>query len=276
MRLRSFKSKVTPEKIRRLRFSSSAVLSDLVTDLSENFAVKKRKISGKVSDFDEKEERLSYKKMKKRANLSKFNVKESIKSLKTSCNTPNQPVITDFIERKPMQEHGYDYKLFADKVRKITIQNLSPKTLLKSNKGILHTKTKMAFFDDLRDRVVKLKSFKEDDLPFTKAIKLPDIIWQEVDNDVLTDEEQKKSAVKKENNWLSETFQHLKKDKCYISKNLGILKYKKNILKSSWNNDGNKQNNKVNNKKNKKKYSDNEDDSDYIPDESTLMDLEDD
>lgn len=268
MKLRSFGSKITPLKSKFSRYNSSSVLSSLMTDLSEKYNINSR-ISSKRNS-----ENIKHKTKKKNYLLSKFNIKDSIKSLKTSCNTPNiTKVKSDFLVRKPLQEHGYDYKMFADKIRKITIQNLTPKTLKKFNAGIIHTKTKMEFTDESTNKIIKIKSFKEDDLPFTKGIKLPDIIWQELDNDVLTDEEQKKNAFLKEQKWLSETFDHMKKDKSYLNKNLGIIKYDKNIIKCKPYKERIK-NIKDNKKKYKEDYQEDESDSDYIPDESTLIEAE--
>ena len=41
------------------------------------------------------------------------------------------------------------------------------------------------------------KKYKEDEISFAKNQILPEIKWQDYDNDVLTSEEQKKSAIKK-------------------------------------------------------------------------------
>ena len=50
-----------------------------------------------------------------------------------------------------------------------------------------------------------IKKYKEDDITFTKNKILPEIKWQDFDNDVLTSEEQKKGAIKRELKALGET-----------------------------------------------------------------------
>ena len=84
----------------------------------------------------------------------------------------------------------------------------------------LYTKEKIDFYDELTNKHYKIKKFKEDEVTFTHSTILPEIQWQSVDNDVLTDEEQMNHANKKLMNWLGDAIKNIKKNEKYLSENI--------------------------------------------------------
>ena len=84
----------------------------------------------------------------------------------------------------------------------------------------VYTKEKLDFYDELFDKHIKIKKFKEDDLPFTKSKILPEIIWQKVENDIKTDDEQMSDAKEKLMNWLGDGIKLLKKDPKYFNEHI--------------------------------------------------------
>ena len=90
----------------------------------------------------------------------------------------------------------------------------------KYNKRRIYTKEKLDFYDELFDKHIKIKKFKEDDLPFTKSKILPEIIWQKVENDIKTDDEQMSDAKEKLMNWLGDGIKLLKKDPKYFNEHI--------------------------------------------------------
>ena len=71
-----------------------------------------------------------------------------------------------------------------------------------------------------------IKKYKEDEITFTKNKIIPEIKWQNYDNDVLTSEEQKKAAIKKEIKNLGETI-------IRIQNNVNFFKYNVSMYKLS-------------------------------------------
>jgi len=65
------------------------------------------------------------------------------------------------------------------------------------------------FKNEITKKLHYMKKYKEDDFSFTKNSIVPEIKWQEYDNDVLTSEEQKKYAIKREINFLGDTIKRI-------------------------------------------------------------------
>ena len=71
-----------------------------------------------------------------------------------------------------------------------------------------------------------VKKYKEDEITFTKNKILPEVKWQNYDNDTLTSDEQKKCALKKELKNLGETIKR-------IQNNIDFFKFNVNMYKLS-------------------------------------------
>ena len=92
------------------------------------------------------------------------------------------------------------------------------------------TKEKETFYDEMLNKVVKLKKFKEDEVSFTSSEICPEIQWQKLDNDVKTDEEQIKNGQEMLLGWIGDTIKMIKKDEKYLNANVSHgfkLKYAK-------------------------------------------------
>ena len=85
----------------------------------------------------------------------------------------------------------------------------------------------MEFENEVTKKMHYVKQYKEDDITFTKSKILPEIQWQDLDNDVQTDEDQKKSAIKKEVNWLGEAIKQMQTDEKYFNHNVTMYKLSK-------------------------------------------------
>ena len=85
----------------------------------------------------------------------------------------------------------------------------------------------MEFENEVTKKMHYVKQYKEDDITFTKSKILPEIQWQDLDNDVQTDEDQKKSAIKKEVNWLGEAIKQMQNDEKYFNHNVAMYKLSK-------------------------------------------------
>lgn len=90
---------------------------------------------------------------------------------------------------------------------------------LKQNK-IIKAKEKIELYDELFNQTIKIKQFKEDNIPFTHCRFLPKVQWMKIDNDIKTDDEQLSDATKMLHNWLGETIKYMKENDCYMSKNI--------------------------------------------------------
>ncbi len=82
----------------------------------------------------------------------------------------------------------------------------------------------MEFQNDRTNSVHYVKKYKEDDITFTKSKILPEIQWQDLDNDVDTSDEQKKSAIRKEVNWLGEAIKQIQNNEKFFKHNVTMYK----------------------------------------------------
>ena len=85
----------------------------------------------------------------------------------------------------------------------------------------------MEFEDEKTKKFHYVKQYKEDEITFTKSKILPEIQWQDLDNDVNTSDEQKKSAIRKEVNWLGEAIKQLQSSDNYLKHNVTMYKLSK-------------------------------------------------
>ena len=67
----------------------------------------------------------------------------------------------------------------------------------------------LEFKNEITKKSHYIKKYKEDDISFTKNSIVPEIKWQNYDNDVLTNEEQKKYAIKREINFLGDAIKRI-------------------------------------------------------------------
>ena len=82
----------------------------------------------------------------------------------------------------------------------------------------------MEFENERTNSVYQVKKYKEDDITFTKSKILPEIQWQDLDNDVDTSDEQKKSAIRKEVNWLGEAIKQIQNNEKFFRHNVTMFK----------------------------------------------------
>jgi len=88
----------------------------------------------------------------------------------------------------------------------------------------LYSNEFMEFQNERTNSVCYVKKYKEDDITFTKSKILPEIQWQDLDNDVDTSDEQKKSAIRKEVNWLGEAIKQIQNNEKFFKHNVTMYK----------------------------------------------------
>ena len=88
----------------------------------------------------------------------------------------------------------------------------------------LYSNEFMEFENDRTNSIQYVKKYKEDDITFTKSKILPEIQWQDLDNDVDTSDEQKKSAIRKEVNWLGEAIKQIQNNEKFFKQNVTMYK----------------------------------------------------
>ena len=76
------------------------------------------------------------------------------------------------------------------------------------------------FKNEITKKSHYIKKYKEDDISFTKNSIVPEIKWQNYDNDVLTSEEQKKYAIKREINFLGDTIKRIQNNHKFFQCNV--------------------------------------------------------
>ena len=69
-----------------------------------------------------------------------------------------------------------------------------------------------------------IKKYKEDEITFTKNNILPEIKWQNYDNDVSTSDEQKKGAIKKDIKNIGETIKRIQNNVDFFKFNVTMYK----------------------------------------------------
>ena len=79
-------------------------------------------------------------------------------------------------------------------------------------------------FEDEINKMHYVKKYKEDEITFTKSKILPEIQWQDLDNDVETSDDQKKSAIRKEVNWIGEAIKQMQSNDNFLKHNVTMYK----------------------------------------------------
>ena len=115
---------------------------------------------------------------------------------------------------------------FHNRIKDLKLSNEKEK---KSKSNIpyyrrLYSNDFMEFENDRTNSVQYVKKYKEDDITFTKSKILPEIQWQDLDNDVDTSDEQKKSAIRKEVNWLGEAIKQIQNNDKFFKYNVTMYK----------------------------------------------------
>ena len=82
-------------------------------------------------------------------------------------------------------------------------------------------------FEDEINKMHYVKKYKEDEITFTKSKILPEIQWQDLDNDVETSDDQKKSAIRKEVNWIGEAIKQIQNNENFFKHNVTMYKLSK-------------------------------------------------
>ena len=108
-----------------------------------------------------------------------------------------------------------------DNIQNIKRNNLD-KMEIEEKKKVkrIYTNKRMELYDELTNKIYKIKKFNEDEIPFTSSKILPEIQWQDIDNDILTDDDQLKRSRKKELNWIGETIKLIQKNENYLTENI--------------------------------------------------------
>ena len=102
------------------------------------------------------------------------------------------------------------------------------KTNINKNKPFfrrLYSHEYIEFENENTKKMHYVKKYKEDEITFTKSKILPEIQWQDLDNDVETSDEQKKSAVRKEINWLGEAIKQIQNSDKFFKHNVSMYKF---------------------------------------------------
>ena len=82
----------------------------------------------------------------------------------------------------------------------------------------------MEFENEITKKFHYVKQYKEDEITFTKSKILPEIQWQDLDNDALTSDEQKKSAIRKEIHWIGEAIKQMQSSDKFLKQNVTMYK----------------------------------------------------
>ena len=118
---------------------------------------------------------------------------------------------------------------FHNRMKDLRLSNEKEKDKKQSKSNIpfyrrLYSNDFMEFENDRTNSVQYVKKYKEDDITFTKSKILPEIQWQDLDNDVDTSDEQKKSAIRKEVNWLGEAIKQIQNNEKFFKNNVTMYK----------------------------------------------------
>lgn len=143
------------------------------------------------------------------------------KSSEEQTNKTRKPlaVINDFSNRKKLFQENVPIEEEEPIKKKMNRKNSLSKKI--------YSKKYLVFENEITHKSHYIKKFKEDEIPFTKSKILPEIQWQEIDNDVLTSDDQKKNAQKKEMNWLTETVKMIQCNDKYLKNHLYMYKMAK-------------------------------------------------
>ena len=127
---------------------------------------------------------------------------------------------------------------FHNRMKDLRLSNEKDKDKKQSKSNIpfyrrLYSNDFMEFENDRTNSIQYVKKYKEDDITFTKSKILPEIQWQDLDNDVDTSDEQKKSAIRKEVNWLGEAIKQIQNNEKFLKNNVTMYKLSQKYPKKS-------------------------------------------
>ena len=91
----------------------------------------------------------------------------------------------------------------------------------------LYSNEFMEFENEVTKKMHYVKQYKEDEITFTKSKILPEVQWQDCDNDAQTSDDQKKSAIRKELNWLGEAIKEMQNNDKFFKQNVTMYKLSK-------------------------------------------------
>ena len=91
----------------------------------------------------------------------------------------------------------------------------------------LYSNEFMEFENEVTKKMHYVKQYKEDEITFTKSKILPEVQWQDCDNDAQTSDDQKKSAIRKEVNGLGEAIKEMQNNDKFFKQNVTMYKLSK-------------------------------------------------
>ena len=192
----------------------SALLFNFLDELKENTSI------DNIYFSSEKENKSYFRYNKK--NSSKRELKGLNNIKRNISNIEKKKTDTIFV-------NNYKRKALSsiDNIQNIKRNNLD-KMEIEEKKKVkrIYTNKRMELYDELTNKIYIIKKFNEDEIPFTSSKILPEIQWQDIDNDILTDDDQLKRSRKKELNWIGETIKLIQKNENYLTENIQRKKCK--------------------------------------------------
>ena len=124
----------------------------------------------------------------------------------------------------PKQEKDYINKIIIKILKKYNEMELEIKNKKMPYFKNIYSNEYIKFENEITKKFHFVKKYKEDDITFTKNKILPEMKWQDFDNDVLTSDEQKKRAIRREMNWLGETIKRIQNNIEFFHVNVNMYK----------------------------------------------------
>ena len=186
----------------------SALLFNFLDELKENTSI------DNIYFSSEKDNKSYFRYNKKNSNKRELkglnNIKRNISNIEKK---KSDTIFVNNYKRKALSS--------IDNIQNIKRNNLD-KMEIEEKKKVkrIYTNKRMELYDELTNKIYKIKKFNEDEIPFTSSKILPEIQWQDIDNDILTDDDQLKRSRKKELNWIGETIKLIQKNENYLTENI--------------------------------------------------------
>ena len=192
----------------------SSLLFNFLDELKENTSI------DNIYFSSEKDNKSYFRYNKKNSNKRELKGLNNIKRNISNIEKKNSDMIfVNNYKRKALSS--------IDNIQNIKRNNLD-KMEIEEKKKVkrIYTNKRMELYDELTNKIYKIKKFNEDEIPFTSSKILPEIQWQDIDNDILTDDDQLKRSRKKELNWIGETIKLIQKNENYLTENIQRKKCK--------------------------------------------------
>ena len=155
----------------------------------------------------------------KKINVSAFELDTILEEIKNyEKQHKNSNIKTIYLRSKSALEKFND---FSNNLNEL---NIEEEKIKKNSVRKLYSNEFMEFQNEVTGKLHYVKQYKEDEIPFTKSKILPEIQWQDLDNDVLTSEEQKKSAFRKEMNWIGDAINQIQNNEKYFKNHVTMYK----------------------------------------------------